>query len=145
MAVMPELKANDVEPHSPQDITRAYARLPRWMIAIAAALTLAIVLSGHLRFGIGFALGAALSILNFRWMHQAITSLFAAGQTRVPRMVVAKFALRYPLAILVLYVIYKLQWLPLTATLAGLFVPVAGVLVESVFQLRDGFRTDDMK
>jgi len=139
---MPEPEVNGAGPtDSAPDLASAYARLPRWMLAIAAIATLAIAISGHGRFAIGFALGAALSILNFRWMKQAITSLFAAGQARVPRKVVAKFALRYPLAIAVLYLVYKVQWLPLTAMLTGLFVPVAGVLVEAAFQIRAGWRT----
>jgi len=122
------------------DLARAQARLPRWMTGIAAAATLGLMVSGHFRFAVGFAFGAALSILNFRWLHQAISNLFAEGQTRVPKLMVAKFALRYPLAFATLYLFYKTGWLPLTAMLAGFFVPVGGVLVEAGIQIRDGLR-----
>lgn len=111
------------------------------MIGIAAAVTLGLVVSGHVRFAAGFAFGAALSVLNFRWLHQAIANLFAEGQTRVPKRVVAKLALRYPLAFATLYLFYKTEWLPLTAMIAGLFVPVGGILIEAVVQIRDGLRT----
>jgi ATP synthase I subunit len=122
------------------NIARAEARLPRWMIGIAMAVPLAILVSGHARVAAGFAFGAALSVLNFYWLHQAIQNLFVAGQTRVPRRVIAKFALRYPLAIMALYLFYKTSWLPSTAILAGLFVPVGGVLIEALFQVREGLR-----
>ena len=123
------------------DFDRAQARLPQWMIGITVVATLAIVASGHLRFAAAFAVGAVLSVLNFRWLHEAISNLFAAGQTRVPRWVIAKFALRYPLAFAALYLFYKTGWLPLTAIFAGLFVPVGGVLIEAIFQIRDGLRS----
>ena len=111
------------------------------MAAVAVAATVAILAAGHARGGAGFALGASLAILNFRWLHQAISRLFAAGQTRVPRKVVAKFALRYPLAFAALYLFYWTGWLPFMAIVAGLFVPVAGILIEACFQIREGFRT----
>ncbi|MGD0697330.1 MAG: ATP synthase subunit I [Terriglobia bacterium] len=123
------------------DLARAQARLPRWMIGIAGAVTLGLLVIGQVRFAAGFAFGAALSVLNFRWLHQAIANLFAEGQTRVPRRVVAKLALRYPLAFATLYLFYKTEWLPLTAMIAGLFVPVGGILIEAVVQIRDGLRT----
>jgi len=40
------------------------------------------------------------------------------------------------------YVFYKTGWLPLKAVLAGLFVPVAGVLLEAFVQIREGLRGD---
>ena len=123
------------------DLLRAEQRLPRWMAALAAAGTLLACLLEGLRFGAGFAGGAALALLNYYWLHQAVVTLFSAGQSRVPWRVVAKFALRYPLAIAVLYLAIKFGWVPFTAILAGLFVPVAGVLVEAINQLASGWKT----
>lgn len=123
------------------DLVRAEARLPRLMVGVTIAVTLVALAAGHTRFGAGFAFGAALAILNFRWLHQAIMNLFAAGQTRVPRRVIAKFALRYPLAFATLFLFYKTRWLPFPAILAGLFVPVGGVLIEGVIQIRKSFQT----
>ena len=51
-----------------------------------------------------------------------------------------KFLLRYPLAVLAIYLVYRRDWLPLGAILAGLFVPVGGVLIEAMVQLKEGFR-----
>lgn len=122
------------------ELVQAETRLPRWMLGLGAAGVFAAwVLQGP-RFAAGLALGAALAILNYYWLHQAVAALAAAGQARVPRLVVAKFVLRYPLAIAGLYLLYKTGWLPFAGILAGLFVPVAGVLTEAVVQLFLGWR-----
>lgn len=122
------------------ELARAEARLPRWMAAWALAGASGALLMGRARMAAGFALGAALAILNYLWLHQAIESLFAAGHRRVPRRVVAKFIVRYPLAFAVVYLFYRTGLLPLSAIIAGLFVPLAGVLSEAVLQVREGLK-----
>lgn len=122
------------------DLERAEARLPRWMTALAVAGTLAALVAGQAKAGAGFALGAALAILNYHWLHQAIEALMTAGQARLSKSVVAKFLIRYPLAFAVVWSFYRTHWLPFIAVLAGFFVPVAGVLIEAIFQLREGLR-----
>ncbi len=110
------------------------------MVGVAGIGALVGLLVGGLQFAGGFALGAALGLINYLWLHQAVETLFAAKQRRVPRKVVAKFALRYPLAFVGVYFIYRTGWLSVTALLAGLFVPVAGVLIESAFQIVEGLQ-----
>lgn len=116
-------------------LARAEARLPQWMISLAAAGTLGALVSGHIRGAAGFAAGGALTILNYRWLHEAIVALFDAGRVRVPRFLILKLAIRYPLAFAGVYFIHWTGWLPLGAFLAGLFVPVGGVLIEAVVQM----------
>jgi hypothetical protein len=118
------------------DVARAEARLPRWMMAWALMGSGAALLAGEIRVAVGFALGAVLAILNYLWLHQAIESLFAAGHARPTRTVLARFVVRYPLAFASVYLFYRTGWLPFAAVLAGLFVPVGGVLIEALVQLR---------
>lgn len=122
------------------DLVRAQARLPWLMMGLGVVATLAVLVAGRFQFAAGFALGAALAILNFHWLHQTVGNLFAAGQVRLPGLVITKFILRYPLAFAALYLFYKTGWLPFAAILAGLFVPVGGILIEAVFQIREGLR-----
>jgi hypothetical protein len=93
---------------------------------------------GQLRIAVGFGLGAALGILNYYWLHEAVVALVKAGQSRIPKAVVAKFLIRYPVAFGLVLVVFKTGWLPPMAILAGLFVPVAGVLIEAIIQLGEG-------
>jgi predicted outer membrane lipoprotein len=87
---------------------------------------------------LGFALGAALGILNYYWLHEAVEALAKAGLSRVPKSLVAKFLIRYPLAFGLVIFFFKTGWLPSMSILAGLFVPVAGILIEAIVQLVDG-------
>ena len=123
------------------DPARGEARLPRWMTAVGAVAIITLLASGHARVAAGFALGAAVAILNYRWLHQAVATLLGAAEPRVPRRVILKFAVRYPLAFAGVYLFYRTGWLPFGAVMAGLFVPVAAVLVEAVIQVWDGLRT----
>ncbi len=115
-------------------------RLPRWMAAFALGGVAATFLAGSLRIAAGFALGAALGMLNYFWLHRAVETLLSQDRARLPKSVLAKFALRYPLAFGAVYLFYRTGWLPFAALLAGLFVPVGGVLVEAAVQIRQGWR-----
>ena len=119
-------------------VQKAEARLPRWMAGAALVGSIAVMSVGGARAGGAFALGAVLAVLNFRWLHQAVRALMNAGEARPHRGLILKFLLRYPLAFGVVYLFYRTGWLPLLPLLAGLFVPVAGVLAESVVQLCGG-------
>lgn len=111
------------------------------MMALAALTTVAALLAGQPRFAAGFVLGAGLALVNYFWLHQAVEHLMAAGTERLPRLLIAKFLLRYPLVIGGVYLLYRTGWVSLPGFLLGLFVPVGGVLLESVIQIRDGLRS----
>jgi hypothetical protein len=82
---------------------------------------------------LGFLLGAAASAVNFRWIKQIVDSL---GNTRPTRSRVAVLAgLRYLLLGGAGYVILKYSSISIAAALAGLFVSVAAVIVEIVYEL----------
>ncbi len=123
-----------------RDLAQAEARLPRWMAAVAAAGTIAAFLLADFRASLGFALGAGLALLNYRWLHEATGAIFSGGRERVPRVLVARFAVRYPLAFGGLYLFYKTGWLPVVPLIAGMFVPVAGAMIEGVVQISGGLR-----
>lgn len=122
------------------DLTRAETRLPRWMWAWVVLATATALVAGQARTSAGLALGGALGILNYYWLHQAVSTLFDATRTRVPGLLVIKFLIRYPLAFGLVYLFYRTGWLPFLWIMAGLFAPVAGVLTEGVVQLCQGLR-----
>jgi hypothetical protein len=126
------------------DLVRAEARMPRWMIAIALVGAVATLLTGHWRVAAGVAVGAALGIMNYLWLHQAIVALLNAEQAGVPKTVVAKMLVRYPLLLAGMFWFCKTGWLPISAIMGGLLVPGAGVLVESLCLIRAGLRDDEV-
>ena len=117
------------------ELARAEARLPRWMMLCGFLALIVILLYRQFTIAIGFGLGAALGILNYYWLHEAVEMLAKAGQSRIPKLLVAKFLIRYPLAFGLVFLFLKTGWLPPMAILAGLFVPVAGILIEAIVQL----------
>ena len=120
------------------DLARAEARLPRWMVLCGVVALTVMLLYRQGMIAVGFSLGAALGILNYYWLHEAVGALSMAGQARIPKLLVAKFLIRYPLAFGVVIFFFKTRWLPPMAILAGLFVPVAGLLIEAIVQIGSG-------
>ncbi len=135
-----------------QFVAAAVRRIYRWMAACAVAGTFVLFIWKGPRFGGGFAIGAALSILNFHWMKGAVDALAARslagaglrpalGAGFKPAATVVKFVLRYALIIAAGYAIFRTSVLSLSAFLAGLFVFVAGVLAEMIYELATGTGT----
>ena len=120
------------------DLAQAEARLPRWMLLCGVVALIVMLLYRQVMIAVGFSLGAALGILNYYWLHEAVVAVSNAGQARIPRLLVAKFLIRYPLAFGVVIFFFKTRWLPPMAILAGLFVPVAGLLIEAIVQIGGG-------
>jgi hypothetical protein len=122
------------------DLARAEARMPRWMVAVAAAGALATLVAGSPRAAIGFSVGAVFGILNYFWLHQTIAALMNSATARVPKRTVVKMFLRFPLWAAGIFLFYETGWLPIVAVMAGLLVPGAGVFIESLVLIGAGFR-----
>jgi hypothetical protein len=111
---------------------RVTTRIFRVTLAIAGAGTLAALAWRGWRVGAGFALGSAISWINFRWLKHAVDSL--SGKRARPRLAVLA-AFRYLVLGGAAYVILRFSSISLGATLAGLFVSVTAVIVEIFFEV----------
>ena len=127
---------------NPTALEGAEARLPRWMVAIAGLGSLVFLALGRGLMAAAFALGAGISILGYLWLAQAVKAALNASEKGVPKRVLLNLVLRYPLAFGAVLVFYETHWLPFTGVLAGLFVPLAGALVESLNLLQRLIRTE---
>jgi hypothetical protein len=111
---------------------RVTSRIFKVTLAIAGGGTIAALAWRGWRVGAGFALGAAISWLNFRWLKYVVDGL--GGKRARPRlMVLAGF--RYLLLGGAAYVILRYSSISLPATLVGLFVSVTAVIVEIFFEV----------
>jgi len=108
------------------------SRLNRLMLAVSAVGTVAAGLWRGWPWAGGFALGAAVSWINFRWLERTVSRL---GQKRASVGMSVLAGLRYALLGLGAYVILRFSNISLPAALAGLFVSVAAVLTETIIQL----------
>jgi ATP synthase I chain len=118
-------------------LDRAVARLGWIMAAMSAAGILLLFFWQGWRSGLGFALGAGASWLNFRWLRKLVDSLGqTASNKKPPRSRTAiVLGLRYVLLAAAGYAILRFSEISLTAALAGLFVSAAAVVIEILFQL----------
>jgi hypothetical protein len=111
---------------------RALGRIVRTMAGLGLMGTaLAWSLRGW-RWGLGFAAGAAVSWVNYRWLKQIVDAL--AGKRPKKRTAILA-GLRYLLLAIGAYAILKSSVLSLPAALMGLFTAVAAVLIEILFEL----------
>lgn len=115
------------------DVSRALTRIRQLIAAIGLGGTAAAFLWRGWPGGGGFALGAVISWLNFRWLHQIVDAL--AGKGARKRLAVVA-GLRYLLLGGLAYAILRFSKISRPAALSGLFVTAAAVVVEIIFELR---------
>jgi hypothetical protein len=125
------------------DLARSEARLRRWMILISVAGIAVLFIIGHGRAGLGFAVGALFGVVNYNWLRQSVEALANTGTVRPPKRVIIKFALRYPLVIMALYLLYRARWLPFKTIIYGLLVPAGAILIESPFLIGEALRASN--
>jgi hypothetical protein len=111
------------------------ARMYRFMAAMSIAGVLLFFFWRGWRWGLGFALGAAASWLNFRWLKNLVDSLGEAAGKRPRYRAAIVLGLRYLLLAAAGYAILKYSEISLTAALVGLFVSVAAAILEIIYQL----------
>ncbi len=126
---------------TPPALERAEARLPRWMAGFAVLGVAIGLVALRARFAAGLALGAAVSVMAYYWLHQTVRVLLDSGRARPPKMVVVKYILRYPVALGAIYLFYRTKWLPFEGVVVGLFVPVAAVIAEALVQIVAALRS----
>jgi hypothetical protein len=129
----------------PDEYSAAEKRIEYFTLVIGLAAGIAATWRWGWRGGLGLAIGAVLSWINFRWLQTGISTLAGlaarrAGEEapRVPRTVYMKFLGRFLLVLLIVYVILSRSLLPVGPVLAGLFAVVAAVLVEIIYELARG-------
>lgn len=116
----------------PRLIDGAEVRLRRWMVLFGVLGTAVLVVARGPSMAAGFALGAGLAVLGFRWLERGMAAALDASRTEVPKSVGIKLMLRFPALIAAVFVFYETHWLPVAGVVLGLFVPMMGTIAESV-------------
>lgn len=86
------------------------------------------------RSGAGFLTGSAISMVNFWWWKHLVNAIGESG-VKPRRASAVLLGARYLLLGIGVYVIVKLLGVSLTAILTGLFVAVAAVTIEILYEL----------
>lgn len=117
----------------------ALSRIERFMAVLAALLIAAAWLRFGLRSALGLALGCAIAYVNFHWLKRVIAGFAdratGAATSQSGQGIVFRLLLRYVLMALGAYVILTVSPASLNGLLAGLFLPVAAIGCEAVYEL----------
>jgi hypothetical protein len=89
------------------------------------------------RAGLGFALGAALSSINFRWLHHSVDVL-DPHRPPPPRRSMYFLILRYAVLGGGAYAIVRSFEVQALTVILGLSVPVAAIFLEAIYELIHG-------
>ena len=118
------------------DYERIIPRLLGCMIVVAVLFLPIAFWFLHWQGAIGFAFGTAVSYINFRSLARGVEGLADRIVNQNSRekggLLVFRFVLRYGLVAAVAYVILKSSQPAFKGFLAGLFVPVAALMIEAV-------------
>jgi hypothetical protein len=109
---------------------RTAARMMRTMLLVAVIGSVVALWRGW-TYGVGFALGAALCLLNFRLLRGFVAGLGPGGK---PSGFAVLLTLRYLLLAGIAYAILRYSKLSLPAMFAGLFVALAAAIIEAFIQ-----------
>ena len=109
---------------------RTVAQMMRTMLLVAVIGAIVSLWRGW-TYGMGFAVGAVISWVNFRWLKGFVAGLGASAK---PTGFMLFFALRYLVLAGFAYVILKYSKLSLPAVFVGLFVAVAAAIIQVIIQ-----------
>jgi hypothetical protein len=113
---------------------RALARITHITAALGLVGTIAALFMKGPRWALGFLVGAAISYVNFgSW--KRLGESFGQTEKRPMRVSVVFLVLRYLVFAGVIYAIVKLLGIVVAAILFGLFVSIAAILLEILYEL----------
>ncbi len=117
----------------------ALRRIGRFMAVLAPLLVAAAAWRFGWRTALGFALGCVIAYVNFDWLKRVIAGFVdratGAATSESGQGIVVRFLLRYVLMAIGAYVILTVSPASLNGLLAGLFLPVAAIACEAVYEL----------
>jgi hypothetical protein len=136
-----ETQGNDVSEGARQ-------RIARLTLVLGFAVALVWFFAKSHREAVGIAIGTVLAWLNYRWLDQGLGALVSVAQAqqgseqaRVPKGIYWKFAGRYVLIALAIYVSLHYFAVPLVAMILGLLALGAGAFAESLYEIFAAFQS----
>jgi len=120
---------------TPDFYDRALSRIIRMTMLLGGLGAVTILIIRSVNDACGFVIGASLSLLNFHWWKSLANALGAPSGERPLRANGFVLSVRYVVGAVAVYAIVKFLGITLAAVLAGLFVSVAAILLEILYEL----------
>jgi hypothetical protein len=113
-------------------------RIRRFMLVLGLVLTVVALWRFGLRPALGFFTGCAISYLNFHWLKSGVSGLAdratQTGKKQSGKGLILRFLLRYVLLAAAAYAIITSFPASLRGLFVGLFLPVAAIVCEAVYE-----------
>jgi hypothetical protein len=123
---------------------RTFQRLFVVMVGLLIALMPLLWLRYGWGIALSFAVGGAISLINFYWLKRILAAMVDAvaveGKKRSPGGIVLRFLLRYLLIGVAAYAIFKSSAMSLYGLCAGLSLPAGAVLIEAAYAMYGALR-----
>jgi hypothetical protein len=141
---------DQLNPEADARIAAVFARAIPRMLRVMLCSSLLLLVPAYWFYGwlgaVGFALGAAVSYVNFLALSRSVDGLadrIVNRQSREKgRAIVLRFLLRYGLVAVVAYAIFRGSVLAFRGFLWGLCVPAAAMMIEAGFEAFAAFRRE---
>ena len=116
----------------------ALIRIGKFMLGLAPALSVVAWVSFGRFPALGFLLGSVIAYLNFQWLKSGVSGLADrvtnTGKAQSGQGIIVRFMLRYVLLGVAAYAILTSFPASLRGLFAGLFLPVAAIVCEAVYE-----------
>lgn len=128
-----------LDPAAVKFYSGALDRIRRIMGVVGVVATAVAWWSYGTALALGLAAGCVISYVNFFWLKQAVGGLLdrvhSSGKRQPAGGIVARFLLRYALIALAGYAIFRVSLTALYGLLGGLFLTVAAILCEAMYEV----------
>jgi hypothetical protein len=132
MSENPKPTAVEQKPIAPLSLQRVLWTMV--IVTIIAAIISSIFISA--RFGLGFAIGGILALLNYYWLRVSLKNVFdKAISGDKPQFLAGSYFLRYLAIGAIVLVIYLMRIVPVIALLFGLSVFALAIVVEGLIRI----------
>ncbi|HYP30100.1 MAG TPA: ATP synthase subunit I [Blastocatellia bacterium] len=108
-------------------------RVWRNIFAVIALAIVAAAIFADLRFMLGLAVGGALALLNYKWLHASLRDILAIGGDKAPPGTSMQFILRWVIIGAVVYAASLTGHVDEIAMLSGLLAPAVAVMIEAAY------------
>jgi len=113
--------------------------MERFLLALGLAALPLLWWKAGARFALGYVAGGLVAFVNFHWLKRGVEALAdritRSGRPQPATGIVLRFLLRYFLVAAAAYAIFTISAASVYGLLAGLCLPVAGILCEAGYEV----------